>query len=184
MRVHLRTFNRDRDRTKKVRYVAVFVGLIVALAAFACSSPGDEVVSQPGTTVPASPTARSGQAIFVTTCAACHGVSGQGQPNWHIPREDGTLPAPPLNGDGHTWHHGDGLLYRIVSEGGSFLEVPSVSNFKSSMPSFREQLSHNELVAVIKYVKTLWTGKTSRGLSIVDSQKLVSENDPFPADRN
>ena len=184
MRMHVRTFDRYRYRTKTVRYGAGFVGLIVALAAFACSSPGDEVVSQPGTVVPASPTPRSGQAIFASTCATCHGVNGEGQPNWHIPREDGTLPATPLNGDGHTWHHGDGLLYRIVSEGGSFLEVPSVSNFKSSMPSFTDQLSHDELVAVINYVKSLWTGKTSRGLSIVESQKLVSENDPFPPNRN
>ena len=184
MRMYLWTFNRDRDRTKTVRYGAGFVGLIVALTVVACSSSVDEVVSQPGTVVHASPTARSGQAIFASTCAACHGVNGEGQPNWHIPREDGTLPAPPLNGDGHTWHHGDGLLYRIVSEGGSFLEVPSVSNFKSSMPSFGEQLSHDELVAVITYLKTLWTGKTSRGLSIVESQVLVSEKDPFPQDRN
>ena len=166
------------------RIVAIFVAMIAALAAFACSSSTDEVKSQPTNTVSAGTTPRTGQDTFATTCAACHGVNGEGQPNWHIPREDGTLPAPPLNGDGHTWHHGDGLLYRIVSEGGSFLEVPSVSNFKSGMPSFREQLSHDELVAVITYVKTLWTGKTSRGLSIVESQVLVSEKDPFPQDRN
>ena len=44
---------------------------------------------------------RTGQAIFAATCAACHGAAGEGQPNWHIRNEDGTLPAPPLNGTGH-----------------------------------------------------------------------------------
>ena len=166
------------------RYAAILVALIVAVAAFACSSAADEDRLQSGNAGSDGPTSRTGQEIFAATCAACHGVEGQGQPNWHVPREDGTLPAPPLNGDGHTWHHGDGLLYRIVSEGGAFLEVPSVPNFKSGMPSFREQLSHDELVVVITYIKTFWQGKTSNGLSIVESQVLVSENDPFPPDRN
>ena len=163
------------------RCTAYVVTIIAALFAFACSPGVDDVVSQPTNAVSASPTSRAGQEIFASICAACHGVKGEGQPNWHIPNEDGSLPAPPLNGDGHTWHHGDGLLYRIVSEGGGFLEVPSVSNFKSGMPAFEEQLSHGELVAVITYIKTLWAGKTSQGLSIVESQALVSENDPFPA---
>ncbi len=148
---------------------------------FGCSPASDEIGPQPTNTVSPTPASRSGQEIFASTCAACHGVNGEGQPNWHIPRDDGTLPAPPLNGDAHTWHHGDGLLYRIVRDGGSFLEVPSIPGFKSSMPAFGEQLSHQELVAVITFIKTFWTGKTSKGLSIADSQALVSENDPFPA---
>ena len=162
------------------RYTASVAAIIAALFAFACSSGVDDPVSQPTNTISAAPKPRTGQEIFASTCAACHGVKGEGQPNWHKPNEDGSLPAPPLNGDGHTWHHGDGLLYRIVSEGGGFLEVPSVSNFKSGMPAFEEQLSHGELVAVITYIKTLWAGKTSQGLSIVESQALVSENNPFP----
>lgn len=175
---------RNWKRAHVGRYAAFVAAIIAALAAFACSSGADEVISQRSTAVPPTPAPRTGQEIFASTCAVCHGVSGQGESNWHIPRDDGTLPAPPLNGDGHTWHHGDGLLYRIVSEGGGFLEVPSLSNFKSRMPAFGEQLSHHELVAVIRYIKSFWSGKTSRGLSIVESQVFVSENDPFPTGRN
>ena len=103
---------------------------------------------------------RSGQEIFTSICAACHGLQGQGQPDWHIPKEDGTLPAPPLNGDGHTWHHGDGLLYRIVREGGKMQEDPVLlPNFKSAMPAFGAQLSHEEIVAVITYIKRLVGGQ-------------------------
>ena len=169
---------------QRAGYAAGLVALVAALAALGCSSAADEIGTQSGNTVLPTPASRTGQEIFASTCAACHGVNGEGQPNWHTPNEDGTLPAPPLNGDAHTWHHGDGLLYRIVSEGGSFLEVPSIPNFKSGMPAFGEQLGHQEIVAVITYIKTLWTGKTSQGLSIVESQALVSENDPFPPESN
>ncbi len=94
------------------------------------------------------------------------------------------MPAPPLNGDGHTWHHADGLLYRVVSQGGKILEDPRVPSFKSGMPAFGGQLSHEEIVAVIEYVESLWDDKTSRGLSISESQALVSERDPFPPSGN
>ena len=152
--------------------------LTIALATLiACSSPsasnssGDDVPS-----TPADPVAQ-GKVVFLKNCAGCHGINGQGQPNWHLRKLDGTLPAPPLNGDGHTWHHSDGLLYRIVRDGGAELSVPG---FKSGMPPLGETLSHREIVAVLTYVKSLWTGKMSRGISITESQAFASQQDPFP----
>ena len=107
--------------------------------------------------------------------------AAKGQPDWHIRKDDGTLPAPPLNGDGHTWHHPDGLLYRIVSQGGKISEDPSYPSFKSAMPAFRDRLNHEEIVAVITYVKDLWGDKAKRGMSFRESQALISEEDPFPS---
>ena len=156
--------------------VVVFLVLAAVLAA-ACSPPegkGGETAS-----VPASP---NGQAIFAANCAVCHGVDGQGQPDWHIPLANGVLPAPPLNGDGHTWHHPDGLLYRIVTNGGAILEDPRVPSFKSGMPAFGGQLSRKEIIAALEYVKTLWKDKAKRGVSIREAQAEVSERDPFPPD--
>ena len=121
-----------------------------------------------------------GQGTFASVCAACHGVGGEGQPDWHIRKPDGVLPAPPLNGEGHTWHHGDGLLYRIVSQGGQLWEDPELPQFKSGMPAFGEQLSHEEIVEVIEYIKSLWLDKEVRGVSIIEHQGLMSEADPFP----
>ena len=123
---------------------------------------------------------RSGRETFASVCAACHGVEGEGQADWHIRKPDGTLPAPPLNGEGHTWHHGDGLLYRIVNEGGQLWEDPDIPQFKSGMPAFGGQLSHEEIVDVIEYVKSLWVDKEVRGVSIIEHQALMSETDPFP----
>ena len=143
---------------------------LVLMASCTSSSPYDSAVVS------------RGQAVFAANCATCHGVGGEGQANWHIEKDDGTLPPPPLNGDGHTWHHGDGLLYRVVSKGGQEFEDPRFSSFKSAMPAFGDRLSHDEIVAVLTYLKSLWGGKTSRGISIVESQARASEDDPFPPD--
>ncbi len=123
---------------------------------------------------------RTGQEIYAATCAACHGDAAQGQPDWHIAKDDGTLPPPPLNGNGHTWHHPDGFLYRIVSQGGTIQEDLSLPSFKSAMPEFGDQLTHEEIIRVIEHLKGLWGDKTSRGISIRESQAIVSERDPFP----
>ena len=121
-----------------------------------------------------------GEELFAANCATCHGSGGEGQPDWHITKDDGTLPPPPLDGDGHTWHHGDGLLYRIVNEGGKALEDPNYATFKSAMPAFGDRLTHDEIVAVLTYLKSLWSDKMKRGISIVESQAFASEQDPFP----
>ena len=152
-------------------------GFLVAVFAMvvACSAPEGEEVVAPSAVTPVFEVT-TGQELFATTCAVCHGTNGEGQPNWHIRKEDGTLPPPPLNGDGHTWHHGDGLLYRIVSSGGG------ISGDESGMPAFGEVLSHQEIIDVLLYVKSLWAGKTFQGHSIWETQALVSENDPFPVE--
>ena len=127
-----------------------------------------------------TPEPPKGQEIFAANCAVCHGAEGQGQPGWHIPKGDGTLPPPPLNGDGHTWHHPDGFLYRYVSGGGRMLEGAGLPGFKTAMPAFGETLSHEETIAVLEYVKSLWGDKASRGLSIRESQAHISQRDPYP----
>ena len=142
------------------------------------------MILTPASTVPlvGNTATSSGQAIFQSNCAVCHGADGEGQPDWHIKKLDGVLPAPPLNGDGHTWHHGDGTLYTYVSRGGKVFESPDIPSFKSGMPAFGEVLSHDDIIAVIEYVKSLWGDKVSEGLGLKKqaSQELVSETDPYP----
>ena len=160
---------------------AVAILILASVLLTGCSSSPDQDTPTPGSPsiVQSAPTGRE---IFESNCATCHGAGGEGQPDWHVRKEDGTLPPPPLNGDGHTWHHADGLLYRIVSQGGKILEAPRYPSFKSAMPAFGERLSHQEIVEVLTYVKSLWGNKTKRGLSIRDSQALVSEQHPFPSE--
>ena len=180
---------------RAVPLAAVIALSVLTAAGVACSStPGEEVhptavavsptlAASPTPTASPTPAVRTGQEVFASTCAACHGEEGEGQPNWHIRNPNSTLPAPPLNGDGHTWHHPDGLLYRVVSQGGKIQETPSVPSFKSAMPAFGELLSHEEIIATLEYVKSLWGDKTRsglRGLSIREAQRRRSEGDPYP----
>ena len=157
--------------------IALAALVLASFAILACSSSSGESAAA---TEPPAATASTGEEIFTTTCISCHQAGGVGQPDWHIPNAQGILPAPPLNGDGHTWHHSDGFLYRYVKNGGKMLETPSLPDFKSGMPAFGEQLSHEEIVAVLTYVKSLWGDKTSRDTSIVEWQALGSVEDPFP----
>ena len=175
--------HKDARRGRGLRWRAgLLLGVVLAIvAAGACSSPsGDGGTATSGAASPApatrapAPVSRTGPEIFATTCAVCHGANGEGQPNWRIAKEDGTLPPPPLNGDGHTWHHADGLLYRIVSRGGA------IPGYKSGMPAFGDQLSREEIVDVLTYVKSLWGDKSFQEHSIRETQGLLSENDPFP----
>ena len=152
--------------------------LLVVIAGLAVSASCNFSPAAVPTAMPVGPP--PGQQTFATVCAACHGVGGEGQPDWHIRKADGTLPAPPLNGTGHTWHHADGLLYRIVSKGGELWEDPSLPNLKSGMPGFEMQLSREEIIAVLEYVKSLWVDRQARGVSIVEHQSRISEADPYP----
>lgn len=165
-----------------IRTIA-FVGCLLAIVAvMAC---GQQREAGTGAASAAEDVAR-GEELFKGNCAVCHGGNGEGQPDWQIRKPDGLLPAPPLNGDGHTWHHGDGTLYKIVSEGGAIYESPDLPNYKSGMPAFGEILSDAEIVAVINYVKSLWGDKVAEGLGlpIRQSQAIVSETDPFPRPSN
>ena len=158
--------------------------------ATATTSPAAATTATETITPPPAPTAppatdtatSSGQAIFQSNCAVCHGAGGEGQPDSHIKKPDGVLPAPPLNGDGHTWHHGDGTLYTYVSGGGKTFESPDIPSFKSGMPAFGETLSREGIIDVIEYVKSLWADKVAEGLGLKKraSQAIVSETDPYP----
>ena len=112
-----------------------------------------------------------GSAIYQANCARCHGERGEGQPNWKVSNPDGTVPPPPHDATGHTWHHADGLLYRIVHDGGKIYES---GGFKSQMPAWGDTLSPDEIRAVITYLKTLW-GPKERAI-----QAEASRDDPFP----
>ncbi len=160
--------------------IVVVLGLCVAGGlAMACSASAPEsqqvAQSQEAPSVASDAGNRTGQEVFASTCAVCHGSEGEGVEDWRVRDEDGRLPPPPLNGDGHTWHHSDGVLYRIVSEGGLGL------GFGSNMPSFKDDLSRVEIVAVIEFVKTLWEGKEIDGFLILDSQRELSVEDPYPS---
>ena len=97
-----------------------------------------------------------GEALYATYCAACHGTNLEGQANWRTPGEDGRLPAPPHDENGHTWHHGDKLLFDYTKLGGNALMAQRGVEFDSGMPGFGDQLTDTEIRSVLAYIKSTW----------------------------
>lgn len=90
-----------------------------------------------------------GRAIFQQHCAACHGVDAEGQvENWQVRDKNGKLPAPPLNGTAHTWHHPTRVLFRIIRDGTGALG--------GNMPAWGDTLNSDEILTVILWITSLW----------------------------
>lgn len=166
-----------RNRARAGR-AGLLLALLLILAA--CSSGTVQTTAAPASiprpTAPPLPrldleTVKLGARVYQNSCASCHGADGEGEPDWKTPKPDGTYPAPPHDASGHTWHHGDGLLYQIIQDGGASLDVPG---FKSNMPAFGSALSDAEMRAVLEYLKSTWPEQVRQ------TQWLVSQNDPLP----
>ncbi len=97
---------------------------------------------------------QAGEKIYQAQCAACHGTTLEGQPNWRIRDENGFLPAPPHDATGHTWHHSDDLLFEITKYGPSV--VLNDTSYKSIMPVYESILSDDEIIAVLSFIKNSW----------------------------
>ena len=90
-------------------------------------------------------------------CASCHGVNLEGQANWRSRNEDGTLPAPPHDETGHTWHHETEMLFEYTKLGGQVtLEAVGVKNFTSGMPAFGDVLTDEQIWEVLSYIRSTW----------------------------
>lgn len=107
-----------------------------------------------------------GKSVYLDNCASCHGKNLQGQENWQSMNLDGTTPAPPHDDSGHTWHHGDQLLFDYTKKGGQ--EVIG-GDFKSGMPGFGEILSDKEIWAVIEFIKSNWSETNKKRQEMISS---------------
>ena len=92
----------------------------------------------------------AGKAVFTDHCQVCHGENGVGETKqWQSVREDGTFPAPPLNGSAHTWHHNAKVLLGTIDRGG----IP----LGGRMPAFKTVLSDEQKTSVLAYIQSLWS---------------------------
>lgn len=162
-----------RTRRRMERLVRWHLTGLGAFALAACRREGDDPLRQLD-----APTRRLGAAVYVERCAACHGAAGEGAPHWKLWGPDGRLPPPPQDSTGHTWHHADGLLYRIVAHGmaGALGDTGRAASrtLRYSMPGFDSVLSPREITAVVSYLKVGWTPAQRR------RQAEASRDDPFP----
>ncbi len=84
-----------------------------------------------------------GRALYNDKCASCHGINGQGQ----MPNPLAAGQAPPHDDTGHTWHHSDQLNFRTVWFG---------RNIMGNMPGFQTQMTIDDVILVLAYIKTWW----------------------------
>ena len=141
---------RDRGASRRDRSVgrifavgAVFVlgpvGIVVLVLLAHPTSPADPEDAAKVT---------RGAVVYEAECSRCHGVDLEGQPDWQSQLADGSHPAPPHDASGHTWHHADAQLFRIVKHGGE--------SEKSSMPAFADKLSDSDIWATLAFIKSRW----------------------------
>jgi mono/diheme cytochrome c family protein len=131
---------------------AVGIGLVVGgviLAAFA----GWRYAGTASTAVASADVIAQGRQIYADQCATCHGANLEGQPDWRKRLPSGRLPAPPHDKSGHTWHHSDQVLFRIVKEGTAAVVG---GGYESDMPGFADLLSDADIRAVLDYIKSTW----------------------------
>ncbi len=144
------------------------LGLLIAVVIWSVA--GAPVPGR-STPPPAAAGTVDGKVLYQTRCASCHGARGEGQPDWKSKKANGTYPAPPHDPSGHTWHHADGLLFRIVRDGGQAAAGPG---FTSAMPAWKDTLTDAQIRSTLEYIKTLW-GQAER-----EFQSGVSVRDRYP----
>ncbi len=99
----------------------------------------------------------AGEALYSEHCAACHGANLEGQPNWRTRNADGSLPAPPHDETGHTWHHDNVLLFDYTRLGGAqAMAERGVTGLVSGMPGFGDTLSDDEIWNILAYIRSTW----------------------------
>ncbi|AFL51277.1 mono/diheme cytochrome c family protein [Sinorhizobium fredii] len=98
-------------------------------------------------------TAALGRTLYAQHCASCHGALLEGQPDWKRLLPSGRMPAPPHDASGHTWHHPDGVLFRLIKEGPAAVVG---GGYQSDMQGFGEILNDDEIRAVLAFLKSTW----------------------------
>ncbi|MCC5971659.1 MAG: cytochrome c [Pararhodobacter sp.] len=99
---------------------------------------------------------RLGRGLYAEHCAACHGVDLEGAPDWQRRGPDVRFPAPPHDETGHTWHHGDAMLFDYTRRGGqAYLDDLGVA-FDSGMPGFGDVLNDAEINAILAFIRSTW----------------------------
>lgn len=147
-----------RRRPNRRRLVFLGAGLASAAAGLAwlILGPTERAVPEFPTDPREVELFREGEALYALHCASCHGVNLEGEPDWQRRRPDGTYPAPPHDGSGHTWHHPDAQLLDIVRDGG---QAHAMLGFRSRMPAFEDVLSDREIIATLWFIERHWSAE-------------------------
>ena len=98
-------------------------------------------------------TVLEGKKLYASHCASCHGRKLQGQLLWQVRDEFAGRRAPAHDQTGHTWQHSDEDLF-AMTKFGRFPATPAT--VKSYMPAYGPNLSDDQILATIAYIKATW----------------------------
>jgi mono/diheme cytochrome c family protein len=141
------------------RTTACLVLMLTVIVA-ACAGPAPS--PSPAEPSPPDELARASE-LYIAHCQACHGdAEGRG----------GTGAAPPHTAEGHTWHHPDAELKEWVMHGKPF----------TAMPGFADELTEEEVDAILTLIKTWWTEEQRAQQADVSRrhQEMLERQSPSP----
>jgi mono/diheme cytochrome c family protein len=107
------------------------------------------------------------QRLYLDHCAACHGVSGQGQPQAYY---------PPLVDNAALRRTHAGNLLLVLTQGvpaGKLYRVPA-------MPGFAGELSHDQIAMLANYTRTTFGGRSDSQLTAEDVERALAPKDEMP----
>ena len=90
-----------------------------------------------------------GARLYQLNCAKCHGKDAEGNKDWRRLDENGKNPPPPLNGNGHTWHHSNKSLFNTIKNG--------TAKIGGNMPAWKDKLSNHEIKLILTWITAQWS---------------------------
>lgn len=97
-------------------------------------------------------TVARGRMVYRNECSACHGAL-EGGASAHV-TPTGAATAPPHDASGHTWQHPDYALFQLTKTGEVAVLCRTLD--ENGMPQFGDDLSDQEIVDVLSYIKSTW----------------------------
>jgi len=147
----------------KANLMSVFLSalgvLLVGAVIYYLSSPANEAEANIALKHKEAAVVDLGRVVYAANCASCHGVALEGQASWRQRDADGYLLAPPHDETGHTWHHPDSYLFLMTKYG---IESMIGKSYPNNMPAYEDKLTDEEILAVLSYIKSTWSGRIQR----------------------
>jgi mono/diheme cytochrome c family protein len=141
--------------------IAVVLALCVALAACAKSSNAASARASASAAAMKNPASASdGATVYLTDCSSCHQTNGQGV--------SGAF--PPLAGNAVVTGNPVAVI-AIVKNGLEGRVTVNNAAYSGIMPSWKGQISDDQIAAVISYIRSSWTNHAG-GVSLAQVQSV------------
>ena len=144
---------------KQSHIFAVGVAAVVLGLLYLFTSPAEKAAASIALRPTEASVVALGKQVYAENCASCHGVALEGQANWRQRGNDGYMPAPPHDETGHTWHHPDTYLFLMTKYG---IEKMIGQTYPNNMPAYEDELSDEEIIAVLSFIKSTWPNAVKR----------------------